>query len=324
MTDRRHVVFAGAYGIQNSGDDAPLLVMTDGLRRLHPNVDFRFTVLARHSDSFLEAATGARFIANLEYQSREEATGKWFRGFNFADDRGDLEQVDATIRDADLVVAGAGNFLIDIAFDLFRGPVPLCASYAFMADLHRTPFMLYGITAGPLRSERARRLSAWIARRSAVATCRDQVSANLLRSIEADLSISVHPDPVLGLEPAPDPCFEQALEIENLTRTGRRPRLAIAWRDLDFLEPDDGGDLELWIVLVVRRRGLGDHAMLVGVMVLALVALDPGTGREIWRRLGIERPADEGRFAELEPWGGLPAESQTERGTSLFPRIEPS
>lgn len=238
MTDRRHVVFAGAYGIQNSGDDAPLLVMTDGLRRLHPNVDFRFTVLARHSDSFLEAATGARFIANLEYQSREEATGKWFRGFNFADDRGDLEQVDATIRDADLVVAGAGNFLIDIAFDLFRGPVPLCASYAFMADLHRTPFMLYGITAGPLRSERARRLSAWIARRSAVATCRDQVSANLLRSIDADLSISVHPDPVLGLEPAPDPCFEQALEIENLTRTGRRPRLAIAWRDLDFLDFD--------------------------------------------------------------------------------------
>ena len=116
MTDRRHVVFAGAYGIQNSGDDAPLLVMTDGLRRLHPNVDFRFTVLARHSDSFLEAATGARFIANLEYQSREEATGKWFRGFNFADDRGDLEQVDATIRDADLVVAGAGNFTSGLPF----------------------------------------------------------------------------------------------------------------------------------------------------------------------------------------------------------------
>lgn len=71
-----------------------------------------------------------------------------------------------------------------------------------------------------------------------MATCRDQVSANLLRSIDADLSISVHPDPVLGLEPAPDPCFEQALEIENLTRTGRRPRLAIAWRDLDFLDFD--------------------------------------------------------------------------------------
>lgn len=238
MSDLRHVVFAGAYGIQNSGDDAPLLVMTDGLRRLHPEVDFRFTVLARHSDPVLEASSGSRLIPNLEYQSREEAAGKWFRGFNFADDRCELEQVEAAIRDADLVVAGAGNFLIDIAFDLFRGPVPLCASYAFMADLHRTPFMLYGITAGPLRSERARRLSAWIARRSSVATCRDQVSADLLREIDPQISVEVHPDPVLGLEPAPEARFEQALEIEKLTRRGSRPRLAIAWRDLDFLDFD--------------------------------------------------------------------------------------
>lgn len=238
MPSRRHIVFAGAYGIQNSGDDAPLLVMTEGLRRRHPEVEFRFTVLARHSDPVLEATSGSRLIPNLEYQSREEAAGKWFRGFNFVDDRSDLEAVEDSIRDADLVVAGAGNFLIDIAFDLFRGPIPLCASYAFMADLHRTPFMLYGITAGPLRSERARRLSAWIARRSAVATCRDQVSADLLREIDPHLSVEVYPDPVLGLEPAPDARFEKALEIEKLGRKGSRPRLAIAWRDLDFLDFD--------------------------------------------------------------------------------------
>ncbi|GAB4256741.1 MAG: methionine--tRNA ligase [Deferrisomatales bacterium] len=48
----------------------------------------------------------------------------------------------------------------------------------------------------------------------------------------------------------------------------------------------------------------------------------PCTGREIWRRLGLERPADEGRLEELQVWGGLPAGSQTERGASLFPRIE--
>jgi len=98
--------------------------------------------------------------------------------------------------------------------------------------------MLYGISAGPLRSERARRLSAWIARRSAVATCRDQVSADLLREIDPHLSVEVHPDPVLGLEPAPDARFEQALELEKLARKGSRPRLAIAQRDLDFLDFD--------------------------------------------------------------------------------------
>lgn len=48
----------------------------------------------------------------------------------------------------------------------------------------------------------------------------------------------------------------------------------------------------------------------------------PRTGREIWRRLRVEKPADEGRLHELDTWGGLAAGVRTERGTSLFPRIE--
>ena len=235
MSIDRHVVFAGAYGTENTGDDAPLLVMAEGLRRRHPDVRFRFTVLARRADPLIESAAAASFIPNPEYDSREAAAGKWFRGFNFGDDRADLARIDETIRDADLVVAGAGNVLIDLAFDLFRGPIPLLASYAFMADLHRTPLMLYGITAGPIKNPHARTLSAWIARSSAVATCRDEASAELLREIDPGLEIEVHPDPVLGLVPASDTRFDAALAREGLTRESSRPRLAVAWRDLDFL-----------------------------------------------------------------------------------------
>lgn len=239
MSVRRHIVFVGAYGIQNAGDDAPLLVMTEGLRRRHPGVDFDFSVFGRHPDPMMEAASGARFQPNLEYESRASAAGKWFRGFNFGDDRRELDSIDAAIRDADLVVAGAGNVMIDVAFDLFRGPIPLCASYAFMADLHRTPFMLYGITAGPLASQKAREVSAWIARRSAVATVRDEASARVLHEVDESLELEVHPDPVLGLMPASDAAFERALAIEGLARETVRPRLAVAWRDLDFLGFDD-------------------------------------------------------------------------------------
>ncbi len=57
----------------------------------------------------------------------------------------------------------------------------------------------------------------------------------------------------------------------------------------------------------------------IGLLVFPFL---PKTGREIWRRLGIGRSADEGRLEELEGWGGLPAGAQTERGESLFPRIE--
>jgi len=57
----------------------------------------------------------------------------------------------------------------------------------------------------------------------------------------------------------------------------------------------------------------------VGLLVFPFL---PGTGREIWRRLGLPRPVDEGRLEELRTWGGLPAGVRTERGKSLFPRIE--
>ncbi|MFU8857052.1 MAG: methionine--tRNA ligase [Deferrisomatales bacterium] len=57
----------------------------------------------------------------------------------------------------------------------------------------------------------------------------------------------------------------------------------------------------------------------VGLLVFPFL---PRTGREMWRRLGVGRPVDEGRLEELREWGGLPGGAQTERGGSLFPRIE--
>ncbi|MBI5016595.1 MAG: methionine--tRNA ligase [Deltaproteobacteria bacterium] len=57
----------------------------------------------------------------------------------------------------------------------------------------------------------------------------------------------------------------------------------------------------------------------IGLLVFPFL---PNTGREIWRRLGLARPADDGRLDELRTWGGLPPGLQTDRGQSLFPRIE--
>ncbi|MDF1553318.1 MAG: methionine--tRNA ligase [Deferrisomatales bacterium] len=59
----------------------------------------------------------------------------------------------------------------------------------------------------------------------------------------------------------------------------------------------------------------------VGLLVFPFL---PGTGTEIWRRLGMERPAAEGLLEELAHWGGITPGLQTERGESLFPRIEAS
>lgn len=235
MSAPKRVVFVGAYGIQNAGDDAPLLVLTRALRARFPAERFEFTVLARHPDPLLERAARVRFLSNPEYQSRAAARGKGFRGLNPGDDRSDLDQVERAIREADLVVAGAGNALVDLAFDLFRGPVPLLALYSFLADVHQTPLLLYGISAGPLAAPRARELSGWIARRAAAVTVRDEASRALLLELAPEVAVELLPDPVLGLAPADEAAFARALAAEGIPRRGARPRLALALRDLAFL-----------------------------------------------------------------------------------------
>ncbi len=256
MKPERRVVFVGAYGIQNAGDDAPLLVLTEGLRRAHPEVDYRFTVLARHADPLLERLAGARVLPNLEYPSREDARGKWFRGFHPGDDRADLERIEEEIRAADLVVAGAGNALLDLSLDLFRGPIPLLATYAFLCDLHRVPLMLYGISAGPLATQRGRDLSAWIARRSRAVTCRDAASARLLSELAPETSPIVLPDPVLGLAPATDAELARLFEAEEIPLEGERARLALALRDLSFQGIDRGSIVEALRALESRYEFL--------------------------------------------------------------------
>ena len=254
----RHVVLVGAYGIRNAGDDAPLLVLADGLRAAYPDVDFRFTVIARHPDRLMARAAKARYVRNPEYASRAAARGKWFRGFNHGDDTRDLARIEALVRRADVVVAGAGNVLIDIALDLFRGPIPLLATYAFLCDLHRTPLMLYGVSAGPLATRRGRDGSAWIARRAHDLTVRDAASRDLLAELAPESAVTLLPDPVLGLRPCTDGALARALVSEGIPGQGERPRLALALRDLGFLGFDRG-------VLVDALRVLGERFELLFV-----------------------------------------------------------
>ena len=47
----------------------------------------------------------------------------------------------------------------------------------------------------------------------------------------------------------------------------------------------------------------------------------PVKGTEIWRQLGLPGPPEVGWRDELQ-WGGLAANTQTDPGDALFPRIE--
>ena len=229
---KKRILLVGAYGIRNAGDDAPLEFLVQGLRERQPEVEFRFDVLARHTDPLLEDRLGLRFYRNLEYTSCAAARGRKFRGFNTGDGSHALRLAQELIRRADLVVAGAGNVLTDLSIDVLRGPVPLLSTYAFLADLQRVPMMLFGIGAGPLESQHGRELAAWILRRAAWVTCREEPSRRLLHDLAPEVEVERLPDPVLGIPRASDDELCALWQQEGLSPVGERPRLAVSVRDL--------------------------------------------------------------------------------------------
>ncbi len=196
---RKSVLFAGAYGIQNAGDDLPLILMCEHLTTLYPDVEFDFRALSRHPDPWEEQAYGVTMVKNLEFESGDQAKGKWFQGLNFGDDTSALGAVKQEIRNSDLLVFGAGNFLIDITIDTFRGPIPLLAVYVFLARLYHKPVVLYGISAGPIATAWGRELTGWILENVDLVTVRDHQSKQVLQELNhLDRDIHVLPDSTLA------------------------------------------------------------------------------------------------------------------------------
>ena len=234
---RKRILFAGAYGIENAGDDLPLIVMCEQLKKLAPNVDFEFHVLSRHPNKWEDETYGVRTIKNLEYESGEEAKGKWLKGLNYGDDKKDLLRIINEIKQSDLLIFGAGNFLIDITIDVFRGPIPLLALYVFLAKLYNKKIMLYGISAGPLRTEWGQDLSKWIVENSDIVTVRDEQSKkDILNILVKPKQIYVLPDATIGVESTNQKTTRDILKKEGILESDKK-KIGIALRDLSVVLP---------------------------------------------------------------------------------------
>ncbi|MFO7655397.1 MAG: polysaccharide pyruvyl transferase family protein [Candidatus Krumholzibacteriia bacterium] len=228
---RCRVLYAGAHGIRNAGDELPLLLMREQLEALHPARAFTHRALSRHPDPWAEEQLKVRHVPNPEHPSSAEARGRWFRGLNPGDDTAPLRRLTAEIRAADLLVIGAGNALTDLTIDVLRGPIPLLALYGFLAQVHGTPVALYGMSVGPLRTRHGRDLAGWLARSAAVVTVRDRESAELLRQL-TDERVPIHllPDATLAAEPASAHQARRALADEGID-PAPGPWLAVGMRD---------------------------------------------------------------------------------------------
>lgn len=223
------ICFAGSYGIRSQGDDAPLLVIYERLCERFP--DLSGTVISRHSTEGLYTQYGLRSFPNFEYETKSESINRWFRGFNFDDNRSDLCRLRKEIAESHLLMLGAGNAFVDYSIDLLRGPIPYFVILTLIAQMVGTPVMWFGISVGPLRTDYGRDLTRLAARLASIITVRDERSIDELRSIGFKGKITLLPDPVLGLGPVGANNQNQKCIIAKANARGG-PLVAVSVRNL--------------------------------------------------------------------------------------------
>ncbi len=217
------ICFAGAYGIKSQGDDAALLALAALLRQRLG--DFEGLVIARHAAEKYYERYGFRSLANIEWEQKSLSQGKWFKGLNCGDDRAHLKRLQAEISASDLLVFGAGNFLIDLTIDLLRGPIPYLFVLTLMAKMARRPIMWLGFSVGPFLTDYGQKLSRLAAELADAVTVREREAEAQLRRIGYDGPIMVLPDPVLGLAPG---AIETAQRVPSWRQSQERGRPVVA------------------------------------------------------------------------------------------------
>jgi len=227
--NKKKVIFDGAYGISSFGDDAPLIVMVDMLRKKIGNIEF--VVVSRHPEEDHYSNYGIKSIRGLEYPTKEESIGKWFRGFNPDDDKSDLYQLYKEVESSDLLILGAGNYLVDYTIDILKGPVPRFVIMTIMAKMAGTPIMWYGISVGPLKTKLGRDLSRFAASLATIITVRDTKSILELSNIGVKASAIELPDAVYKFT-SPEKGHAKKFSTWVEAHTSDRPVIVISARSL--------------------------------------------------------------------------------------------
>ncbi len=188
-----NVVMSGYYGFSNTGDDAILEAIRDGVGAVSDEVEL--TVLSKDPEL-------TRRQYGLNAVSR----------FNFM-------KVFSALRRGDVLLSGGGSLLQDTTS---TRSLVYYLSVMHMAKLLGKPVMLYANGIGPVRKSGNRSKVRTAVESAAVVTLRDHSSAQELRAMGVDRDdLRVTADPVFGMESAPDHVADAFLAAAGL-RAGSR------------------------------------------------------------------------------------------------------
>ncbi|HWL25093.1 MAG TPA: polysaccharide pyruvyl transferase CsaB, partial [Ureibacillus sp.] len=165
-----HIVLSGYYGFDNVGDEAILYSIIQAFRKLKPEIEI--TVLSNNPE-----ATAATYGV--------KAINRW-----------KFKEVSALLKESDGLISGGGSLLQD---KTGLKSIPYYTGIMRMAKKHKKPVFIYAQGMGPIDKW----ISKWITKQMLngvdAITVRDEASRALLQNIGVKKSITVVPDPVIGL-----------------------------------------------------------------------------------------------------------------------------
>ena len=248
------ILCAGAYNMNSAGDDAPLLTIKELLKH-KCSEEIEWHVLSRYESELFAKHYGVYTHGNIEYETKEQSLGKWFRGFNFDDDENILMGLNNLIQSMDLVILGAGNFLNENSFGLFRGMLSNFCIYAFMAKAAKVPCMLYGLSATEIKSPLGRFMTNWLLSQVDAITFREKPSVEILinSGVQIPKNHFILPDPVLWNYEVDQTKKETILLKEGIPQNIVRPLLGIAIREFKYKSTEFHSDFLKRIATVVDK-----------------------------------------------------------------------
>lgn len=175
------LLFNGGFTLHSAGDDGVIEAFLSLLRKEAPDTEFEARVLARHPYEEFDKAFGVTTFRNLEYETKSESVGRWLNGLNPDDSPEILLSLREQIEWADVVLLGAGNFLNENSFSLFRGLAPRLAVTAFIAKSVGKPIFLHGMSGSKLTQPLAILLVDWLLNNVDALAFREEVSPEILR-----------------------------------------------------------------------------------------------------------------------------------------------
>jgi polysaccharide pyruvyl transferase CsaB len=228
-----HILIAGYYGFNNTGDEAILSAMIHDLRQ-------------EVSDLYITVVCGDP--QQTKHLHPVDAVA-W----------SDIKGIKKAIQSCDLVILGGGGLFhdywgVDTSSILTTEHMGISFYYSIslLASIYKKPLMLYAVGVGPLISDEGRQYVRAIARNSVLITVRDPDSKILLVSLGVPaVKVTITADPAFGL------ALPQKRIASNNEQNRGFPVVGVALRNWDV-----GVKPEYWETQVAKAldKFLDDHS----------------------------------------------------------------